>query len=52
MHLRYGGPPYRGKPGKLAKWLGLSTGAMTNRLDNMERRGLSAASTTRTTAAA
>jgi DNA-binding MarR family transcriptional regulator len=40
MHLRYGGPPYRGKPGKLAKHLGLSTGAMTNRLDNMERRGL------------
>jgi DNA-binding MarR family transcriptional regulator len=40
MHLRYGGPPYRGKPGKLAKRLGLSTGAMTNRLDNMERRGL------------
>jgi DNA-binding MarR family transcriptional regulator len=40
MHLRYGGPPYGGKPGKLAKWLGLSTGAMTNRLDNMERRGL------------
>jgi len=39
-HLRYSGPPYRGKPGKLAKWLGLSTGAMTNRLDNMERRGL------------
>jgi DNA-binding MarR family transcriptional regulator len=40
MHLRYVGPPYRGKPGKLAKRLGLSTGAMTNRLDNMERRGL------------
>lgn len=40
MYLRYGGPPYRGKPGKLAKHLGLSTGAMTNRLDNMERRGL------------
>ncbi len=40
MHLRYGGPPYRGKPGKLAKRLGLSTGAMTNRLDNRERRGL------------
>jgi DNA-binding MarR family transcriptional regulator len=40
MHLRYAGPPYRGKPGKLAKRLGLSTGAMTNRLDNMERRGL------------
>ena len=40
MHLRYGGPPYLGKPGKLAKHLGLSTGAMTNRLDNMERRRL------------
>lgn len=40
MHLRYGGPPYSGKPGKLAKRLGLSTGAMTNRLDNMEKRGL------------
>jgi DNA-binding MarR family transcriptional regulator len=26
--------------GKLAKHLGLSSGAMTNRLDNMERRGL------------
>ena len=39
-HLRYGGPPYLGKPGKLSKYLGLSTGAMTNRLDNMERRGL------------
>jgi DNA-binding MarR family transcriptional regulator len=39
-HLRYSGPPYRGKPGKLAKHLGLSSGAMTNRLDNMEQRGL------------
>jgi DNA-binding MarR family transcriptional regulator len=39
-HLRYAGPPYRGKPGKLASRLGLSSGAMTNRLDNMERRGL------------
>jgi DNA-binding MarR family transcriptional regulator len=38
--LRYGGPPYRGKPGKLARWLGLSSGAMTNRLDRMEARGL------------
>lgn len=38
--LRYSGPPYRGKPGKLGKQLGLSSGAMTNRLDNMERRGL------------
>ena len=48
MYLRYGGPPYRGKPGKLAKHLGLSTGAMTNRLDNMERRGPSGGSTTPT----
>ena len=39
-HLRYAGPPYRGKPGKLADRLGLSSGAMTNRLDNLERRGL------------
>ncbi len=39
-HLRYAGKPYRGKPGKLAKHLGLSSGAMTNRLDNMEARGL------------
>ena len=39
-NLRCSGPPYRGKPGKLAKQLGLSSGAMTNRLDNMERRGL------------
>jgi len=40
VHLRYGGPPYRGKPGKLAERLGLSSGAMTNRLDNLEGRGL------------
>ena len=39
-HLRYAGPPYRGKPGKLADDLGLSSGAMTNRLDNLERRGV------------
>ena len=39
-HLRYAGPPYRGKPGKISKHMGLSSGAMTNRLDNMERRGL------------
>jgi DNA-binding MarR family transcriptional regulator len=38
-HLRYSGPPYRGKPGKLGEHLGLSSGAMTNRLDNLERRG-------------
>ena len=39
-NLRRAGPPYRGKPGKLANRLDLSSGAMTNRLDNMERRGL------------
>lgn len=38
-HLRYAGPPYQGKPGKLAGPLGISSGAMTNRLDNLERRG-------------
>lgn len=38
--LRWGGPPYRDKPGRLARWLGLSSGAMTNRLDRMEARGL------------
>jgi DNA-binding MarR family transcriptional regulator len=37
--LRRAGPPYRGKPGTLAKRLALSSGAMTNRLDNMEARG-------------
>ena len=40
LTLRRAGPPYRGKPGKLAKRLDLSSGAMTNRLDNMEVRGL------------
>ena len=39
-NLRRAGPPYRGKPGRLAKRLALSSGAMTNRLDNMEARGL------------
>ena len=39
-NLRRAGPPYRGKPGKLARRLDLSSGAMTNRLDNMESRGL------------
>ena len=39
-NLRRAGPPYRGKPGTLAKRLTLSSGAMTNRLDNMEARGL------------
>jgi DNA-binding MarR family transcriptional regulator len=39
-HLRRAGSPYRSKPGTLAKRLTLSSGAMTNRLDNMESRGL------------
>jgi DNA-binding MarR family transcriptional regulator len=38
--LRYSGPPHRQSPGKLARWLDLSSGAMTNRLDRMERAGL------------
>ena len=38
-NLRRAGPPYRGKPGMLAKRLALSSGAMTNRLDRMERAG-------------
>jgi DNA-binding MarR family transcriptional regulator len=39
-HLRLGGPPYRSSPGQLAKHEGLSSGAMTNRLDRLEERGL------------
>lgn len=38
--LRKSGPPYRRSPGKLSQELGLSSGAMTNRLDRMEERGL------------
>jgi len=38
--LRYGGPPYRSTPGRLAGELGLSSGAMTTRLDKMEEAGL------------
>jgi DNA-binding MarR family transcriptional regulator len=38
--LRYGGPPYRSTPGRLAGELGLSSGAMTARLDKMEEAGL------------
>ena len=36
--LRSGGVPYRSTPGKLAGQLGLSSGAMTARLDKMEGR--------------
>ena len=38
--LRYGGPPYQSTPGKLGGQLGLSSGAMTARLDKMEEAKL------------
>jgi DNA-binding MarR family transcriptional regulator len=38
--LRRSGPPYRLSPGQLAANLGLSSGAMTNRLDQLESAGL------------
>jgi DNA-binding MarR family transcriptional regulator len=38
--LRRSGPPYRRSPGHLADDLGLSSGAMTNRLDRLEEAGL------------
>ena len=34
--LRRSGPPYRLSPGRLAEMLGLSSSAMTNRLDRLE----------------
>ncbi|ADB33303.1 transcriptional regulator, MarR family [Kribbella flavida DSM 17836] len=37
--LRRGGTPYRATPGQLAKQLGMSPAALTNRLDALERRG-------------
>ena len=37
--IRYGGAPYRSTPGSLATQLGLSSGAMTARLDKMEEAG-------------
>jgi DNA-binding MarR family transcriptional regulator len=37
--LRWAGPPHRRSPGDLARHLELSTGAMTNRLDRLERAG-------------
>jgi DNA-binding MarR family transcriptional regulator len=39
-HLQLDGPPHRKSVGKLAKWADLSSGAMTNRIDGLERRGL------------
>jgi DNA-binding MarR family transcriptional regulator len=38
--LRYQGPPYRLSAGQLAEEMGLSSGAMTNRLDRLEEAGL------------
>lgn len=38
--LRKVGPPYRRSAGQLAEHMGLSSGAMTNRLDRMEAAGL------------
>jgi DNA-binding MarR family transcriptional regulator len=38
--LRRSGPPYRRSPGHLAEDIGLSSGAMTNRLDRLEEAGL------------
>ena len=39
-HLKLAGAPYTSTPGKLAEKQGLSTGAMTNRLDRLEQAGL------------
>lgn len=39
-HLTMSGPPYRSSPGQLAEKEGLSSGAMTNRLDRLEEAGL------------
>ena len=38
--LRSAGPPYRRSAGQLAERMRLSSGAMTNRLDRMEKAGL------------
>ncbi len=38
--LLHEGAPYRLSPGKLAEYLELSSGAMTNRLDQLEEAGL------------
>jgi DNA-binding MarR family transcriptional regulator len=39
-HLTMAGPPYRRSPSQLSKKEGLSSGAMTNRLDRLEQAGL------------
>src|SRR6476646_1132706 len=38
--LSQSGPPFRSTPGRLAKRMELSSGAMTNRLDRIEQAGL------------
>jgi DNA-binding MarR family transcriptional regulator len=38
--LSLSGPPYRSSPGQLSEKEGLSSGAMTNRLDQLEKAGL------------
>jgi DNA-binding MarR family transcriptional regulator len=38
--LAQGGAPFRSTPGRLAKRMELSSGAMTNRLDRLEQAGL------------
>ena len=38
--LRRQGPPYQLKPTELYQWLMLSSGAMTNRIDRLEKNGL------------
>lgn len=40
MALRRTGKPYRLSPGALARYMGLSAAAMTNRLNHLEERGL------------
>ena len=40
VKLRLAGDPHRLSPGELSQMLLLSTGAMTNRLDRLEERGL------------
>ena len=40
VKLRLAGKPYQLSPGELSRELMLSTGAMTNRLDGLEERGL------------
>lgn len=37
--LRLSSPDFRSSPGELAAWLELSSGAMTSRLDSLERQG-------------